>query len=46
MKVETLPTVLVLGRNGEIAYRNSGPAPDGFPESLTAAIQTALGPTR
>jgi thiol-disulfide isomerase/thioredoxin len=42
MKVETLPTVLVLGRTGEIVYRVDGLAPDGFPESLTAAIQSAL----
>ena len=42
LKVETLPTVLVLGRNGEILYRARGLAPDGFPESLTAAIQVAL----
>jgi thiol-disulfide isomerase/thioredoxin len=43
MKVETLPTVLVLGRNGEIVYRVGGLAPEGFPESLIAAIQSALG---
>jgi thiol-disulfide isomerase/thioredoxin len=43
MKVETLPTVLILGRNGEIVYRVGGLAPEGFPESLTAAIQSALG---
>ena len=42
MKVETLPTVLVLGRTGEIVYRTGGLAPDGFPETLTAAIQAAL----
>jgi thiol-disulfide isomerase/thioredoxin len=42
MKVETLPTVLVLGRNGEIVYRTGGLVPDGFPGTLTAAIQTAL----
>jgi thiol-disulfide isomerase/thioredoxin len=43
LRVDTLPTVLVLGRNGEIAYRARGSAPDGFAESLTNAIQTALG---
>ncbi len=42
MKVETLPTVLILGRNGEIVYRTGGLAPDSFPEALTAAIQAAL----
>lgn len=43
LKVDSLPTVLVLGRSGEIAYRVGGLAPQGFPESLIAAIQAALG---
>jgi hypothetical protein len=37
-----LPTVLILGRNGQIVYRTGGLAADGFPEALTAAIQAAL----
>lgn len=43
LKVDSLPTVLVLGRRGEIAYRALGLAPEGFPEALIAAIQGALG---
>lgn len=43
LKVDSLPTVLVLGRHGGIAYRADGLAPEGFPESLVAAIQSALG---
>ena len=42
MNVDTLPTVLVLGRNDEIIYRAKGLASEGFPESLVAAIQTAI----
>lgn len=46
LKVNTLPTVVVLGRGGEIAYRATGMPPQGFPESLIAAIQTALSQAR
>jgi thiol-disulfide isomerase/thioredoxin len=42
MKVETLPTVLIIGRSGKIVYRTSGAASDGFPEALSTAIETAL----
>ncbi len=42
LKVEVLPTVLILGRDGKIAFRVSGLPPDGFTESLAAAIQSAL----
>jgi thiol-disulfide isomerase/thioredoxin len=42
LKAETLPSVLVLNRNGEIAYRAEGILHDGFADSLTAAIQSAL----
>jgi thiol-disulfide isomerase/thioredoxin len=45
MKVDSLPTVLVLGRGGNIVYRVGGLPPEGFTESLTAAIQSALGTT-
>ena len=34
MKVETLPTVLVVGPDGQIIYRTAGGAPEGFSESL------------
>jgi len=43
MKVDSLPTVLILGRSGNIVYRVGGLPPEGFTESLTAAIQSALG---
>jgi thiol-disulfide isomerase/thioredoxin len=42
LKVETLPTVLILGRTGQVVYRIGGLAAGGFPEALTAAIQAAL----
>jgi thiol-disulfide isomerase/thioredoxin len=45
MKVDSLPTVLILGRGGNIVYRVGGLPPEGFAESLTAAIQSALGTT-
>ncbi|MFY9689997.1 MAG: redoxin family protein [Candidatus Acidiferrales bacterium] len=44
MKVDSLPTVLILGRGGNIMYRVGGLPPEGFTESLTAAIQKALSP--
>lgn len=44
-KADTLPAVLVLGRNGEIVYRTGGLPREGFADSLTAAIQTALSTT-
>jgi thiol-disulfide isomerase/thioredoxin len=43
MKVDTLPTVLILGRDGEIVYRVGELASEGFSASLTSAIQSALG---
>jgi thiol-disulfide isomerase/thioredoxin/predicted negative regulator of RcsB-dependent stress response len=45
MKVDSLPTVLILGRSGNIVYRVGGLPPEGFTESLIAAIQKALGPS-
>jgi hypothetical protein len=42
-KSNILPTVLVLGRNGEIVYRTGGFPRDAFGDSLTAAIQAAVG---
>lgn len=42
MKVETLPTVLVVGPDGQIIYRTAGGAPEGFSESLVTAIKSAL----
>ena len=43
--VISLPTVIILDRGGKIAYRVNGFSPDGFSETLVAAIQSALGPT-
>jgi thiol-disulfide isomerase/thioredoxin len=42
MKVESLPTVVIVDREGKIAYRVDGFMPDGFQENLTNAIQAAL----
>ena len=42
MKVETLPTVLVLDRDGQIIYRTAGVVPEGFFESLVTGIKSAL----
>jgi thiol-disulfide isomerase/thioredoxin len=42
MKIAALPTVVVLGRNGAIAYRVSGLAPNELFDSLTTAVQAAL----
>jgi thiol-disulfide isomerase/thioredoxin len=43
VKVESLPTVLILDRAGKITYRINGYPPEGFAENLTAAIQAAVG---
>jgi thiol-disulfide isomerase/thioredoxin len=45
MKVESLPTVLILDRSGKITYRINGYPPEGFAENLTNAIQAAVGST-
>lgn len=41
VKVESLPTVLILDRAGKITYRINGYPPEGFAENLTTAIQAA-----
>ncbi len=46
MKADTLPTVVVLGRTGEVVYRTGGLPRDAFADSLTAAIQAALATAR
>jgi thiol-disulfide isomerase/thioredoxin len=43
MKVESLPTVMVLDRAGKITYRIDGFPPEGFAENLTTAINSATG---
>ncbi|MGD0428814.1 MAG: redoxin family protein [Candidatus Acidiferrales bacterium] len=45
VKVESLPTVLILDRAGKITYRINGYSRDGFAENLTNAIQAAVGST-
>jgi thiol-disulfide isomerase/thioredoxin len=42
MKVESLPTVVILDSEGKISYRVDGFLPEGFQEGLTTAIQSAL----
>jgi thiol-disulfide isomerase/thioredoxin len=43
VKVQSLPTVLILDRAGKITYRVNGYPPEGFAENLTNAIQAAVG---
>jgi thiol-disulfide isomerase/thioredoxin len=42
MRVESLPTIVILNGDGKIAYRTDGFMPDGFEETLTTAIQRAM----
>jgi thiol-disulfide isomerase/thioredoxin len=42
LKVIALPTVVILDRNGKIAYRANGYQPEGFEERLTNAVEKAL----
>ena len=46
MKVEALPTVVILDHTGKISYRVDGFMPDGFEENLTNGIQAALTGTK
>ena len=41
--VESLPTLMVVDRSGDITYRANGLDPATFPASLVAAIQSAVG---
>jgi thiol-disulfide isomerase/thioredoxin len=43
VKVQSLPTVLIVDRSGKITYRINGFPPEGFAENLTNAIQAAVG---
>lgn len=43
MKVESLPTVVIVDRAGKVSYRIDGFPEEGFQDNLTAAIQSALG---
>lgn len=42
--VNSFPTVLVIDRDGKIAYRSDGFAPDTFEPQLAAAVRRALAP--
>ncbi len=44
MNIDSLPTVIVLDKNGRISYRSDGFDPDGFVASLQQAILAALKP--
>ena len=44
LKVETLPTVLIIDRKGKIVYRVGEFSPETFSEELTTAIQSATAP--
>jgi thiol-disulfide isomerase/thioredoxin len=46
MKINSLPTVVVLDRAGKISFRMDGFSPQSFTESLTTAIQQALEPEK
>jgi thiol-disulfide isomerase/thioredoxin len=43
LKVESIPTIIVLDRAGKIAYRTQGFAPDNFADALVGAISKASG---
>lgn len=45
MNVVNLPTVIILDREGKVAFRMDGFPTRGFTELLTAGIQEALGPS-
>jgi thiol-disulfide isomerase/thioredoxin len=45
VKVQSLPTVLIVDRAGKISYRINGYPPEGFAENLTNGIQAAVGTT-
>jgi thiol-disulfide isomerase/thioredoxin len=45
LNVASLPTIIILDRNGRISYRVNGYTPDGFSESVIAGIQAALAPS-
>ena len=40
--VDSFPTVIVVGRDGKIAFRSDGFQPDTFERDLSAAVQRAL----
>jgi hypothetical protein len=42
--VNSFPTVMVIDRDGKIAYRTDGFSPDTFEQDLTAAVRRTLAP--
>ena len=46
LKVETIPTIIVLDHAGKIAYRTQGFVPDNFSDALSAAISKTSGSTK
>jgi thiol-disulfide isomerase/thioredoxin len=46
LRVTTLPTVIILDRNGKIAYRANGYQPEAFEERLTTAVDKVLSNER
>jgi thiol-disulfide isomerase/thioredoxin len=44
LNVNSFPTVMVIDRDGKIAYRSDGFEPDTFEPNLTAAVRRALAP--
>lgn len=45
LKVQSLPTVIILDSSGKISYRIEGFSPEDFSAPFIAAIQSALSPT-
>jgi thiol-disulfide isomerase/thioredoxin len=43
LKVQSIPTIIVLDRAGKVAYRTEGFAPDNLADTLSAAITKASG---
>jgi thiol-disulfide isomerase/thioredoxin len=43
LKVESIPTIIVLDRAGKVAYRTEGFVPDNLADTLSAAITKASG---
>jgi thiol-disulfide isomerase/thioredoxin len=44
LKVNSFPTIVVIDRDGKIAYRSDGFEPDSFEPNLSAAVRRALAP--
>ena len=42
LKITSIPTTLIIGRNGQVFSRMNGFVPDRFVEMLTARIREAI----